>query len=114
MEKISFVDRLVAFIKGDDATVKAGKIQRKAKSQLKIAISNVENDIIKAEESIESLDEELKSAKMNYGSTEFSDDMSYVNRIMDIINDRTQAEENLDNLKKQLTLLKEIIKEVSE
>lgn len=113
MKKINFIESLVARLKGDDATVKASKIQRKAKSQIKIAISNVENEILKAEDSIESIEDSIKDAILNNGSVDFSDNMDYVNNILDKVNEKQDAIDNLESLKKELSYLKELYTEVS-
>lgn len=111
MGKISFIDRVIAVIKGDDATVKAAKIQKKAKSLLKIEISNLENDIIKQEDAIEDAKERYNKAVINFGNTDFSD--RYVERLTDYYNEWKEAEDRLEQQKEQLAFYKEVLADVS-
>lgn len=111
MEKISFIDRVIAAIKGDDATVKAAKIQKKAKSLLKIEISNLENNIIKQEEAIEDAKERYENAVINFGETDFSD--SYVERLTECYNEWKKAEDKLEQQNEQLAFYKEVLADVS-
>lgn len=110
---MTFIETLKAYIKGDDESIKSLKIQKKAKSLLKIEIANIDNAIIKQQDAIENAEEKLKEAKMNFGSTEFNDD-EYVNTIVKHRNNLTEAQEKLENFEEHKIYLEELLKEVSE
>lgn len=110
MEKISFIEKIVAYIKGDDATVKAAKIQTKAKSYIKMEIGNADVALLKAQDEIDSAQERLDNYICNNGSTDFKDD--YVDLIVKAQNDledKKAEKESIENTKKFLVnLLKDI------
>lgn len=111
MQKITFLDRVIAFVKGDDATAKAAKIQKKAKSLLKIEISQLENQILKQEDVISDCREAYEDSVMNGGSTDFKDD--YVEVLTEKYNAWKEAEDELTQMKEQLEFYKKVLADVS-
>lgn len=111
MQKITFLDRVIALVKGDDATAKAAKIQKKAKSLLKIEISQLENQILKQEDIISDCKEAYENSVMNDGSTDFNDD--YVEVLTVRYNAWKEAEDELSRMKEQLEFYKEVLADVS-
>lgn len=113
-KKTKFEEKIVKYYKDiDSAEEKAAKIQRKASCLLKIARSNTENEILKAEECLVSAKEEYEKSIINHGDAHIDDDR-YVNRLIENKNRITDCETNLEVQKKQLAFLKELLKEVSE
>lgn len=110
MQKITFLDRVIALVKGDDATTKAAKIQKKAKSLLKIEISQLENQILKQEDVISDCKEAYENSVMNGGSTDFGDD--YVEVLTEKYNAWKEAEDELAQMKEQLEFYKKVLADV--
>lgn len=111
MQKITFLDRVIALVKGDDATAKAAKIQKKAKSLLKIEISQLDNQILKQEDIISDCKEAYENSVMNGCRTDFNDD--YVEVLTKRYNAWKEAEDELAQMKEQLEFYKGVLADVS-
>lgn len=101
-------DIIMAHLKGDDDTIRAAKIEKKAKALFKIQISRVENEILRAQDKVEDAKEAFNSALANEGSTEFTED-SYVNKVVMARQAITDAEDYLKDQEETLKFLKETL-----
>lgn len=102
-KKLDFIERVVAFLNGDDEEVVAANIKRKALSYLKAATGNYDVMLIKADEKIESAQEKLEKALMNNGSTEFTE--NYISNLVNANNALIEAQEkkvSIEEIKKFL------------
>ena len=103
MENLSnFVRLAIAKISGHDAEATALKIERKAIAALASQIAVQEALVIDYEQAVEDAEEKLDEARINSGNL-IEDRDWYVQSIVD-------AHEFLEDSKKQLADLKEIIK----
>lgn len=102
----SFVKSFIAFVQGDDATVKAEKVFRQAHSALGSQILSLEGDTINKEDAVTEAKERLQSARINNGDV-ISDRNGYVQNLLDAKNRLTSAEEALENHKTKIQFLKE-------
>lgn len=105
---MKLIDIIMAHLKGDDDTIKAAKIEKKAKALFKIQISRVENEILRAQDKIEDAKEAFNSALANEGSTEFSEDV-YVNKVIIARQAITDAEDHLKDQEETLKFLKDTL-----
>lgn len=97
----NFIKQIVALIKGDDAEVKALKIQKQADSACKIELAILEGKTIDLEGKIETAKENLDLARVNYGEL-IEDRTQYVRNLFIAKNNLIKAEndlvQHLDNL----------------
>ena len=110
-KKLNFIERVVAFLKGDDKEVVAANIKRKALSYLKAATGNYDVMLIKADEEIESAQENLEKALMNNGSTEFTED--YISNLVEANNRLLVAQEKKKAVEETKEFLKEQLEKVN-
>ena len=102
----SFATQFVAAINGDDAEVKAMKAWRSAESALKVQIANLDGDVIRKEDKVDSAKEKLASARINCGNV-ITDRDSYVANLLSAKEALTQAEKELAAHVKTTDFLKE-------
>lgn len=102
----SFATQFVAAIKGDNAEVQAQKAWRSADSALKVQIANLDGDVIRKEDKVESAKEQLASARINGGNV-ITDREAYVANLISAKEKLTQAEKELAAHVKTTDFLKE-------
>ena len=112
MEKKSlFIEKILAFMNGENNETIAKKIQAKAVSYLNAAISQYDIMLLQAEEKIESARKDLDKSLINEGSVEFTD--CYVNNIIlhqEALQDAIKHKENIEKTKKFLKQQLDIVK----
>ena len=91
----SFVKQFVAAVKGDDVEVQAEKAWRSAESALKVQIAAKEGDTIKLEDNVSEAEERLAQARINNGSR-ITNREDYIDQLVKIKNELTDAEERLE------------------
>jgi len=102
MNKVeSFVNQVIAIIKGDNAEAIAAKIWRQADSAFKVQIASLGGDIVVKEDAVTNAEENLAKKLVNNGK-EITNRDTY---IADIIS----AKESLKQAEKQLAAHKETI-----
>lgn len=106
IQRLSFVSLLVALIQGDDAKVKAGKIQKRAKSALNAEVAMKQAELIELEEMVESAQEGFKAALANKGEL-IQNNKEYLRNL-------AVAKEKLDSTAKNVEKAKEILEFLKE
>lgn len=106
----SFKAEFVAGIKGDDATVKAEKAWRGAKSQLQVEVYRLEGETIAIEEKVESATESLRLARLN-NFEPITTGTPYIKNLIDARNNLLKAEKELKAHGEKLAFLKEQLAE---
>ena len=102
MNKVeSFVNQVIAIIKGDNAEAIAAKIWRQADSAFKVQIASLGGDIVVKEDAVTNAEENLAKKLVNNGKEITNRDIY----IADIIS----AKESLKQAEKQLAAHKETI-----
>lgn len=103
-----FNKMLIAYLKGDDATIKAVKIERQAESALKSHIAQLEGDLAAKEDAIKDAQEELENACINNGELIASENRHrYIQGIIDAKNRVIEREDELAEINAKLEVLRE-------
>jgi len=107
MNKVeSFVNQVIAIIKGDNAEAIAAKIWRQAESAFKVQIAALGGDLIRKEDSVSQAEEKLAKALVNSGN-EINDRDQYIANIISAKESLKQAEKQLTAHKETITFLEE-------
>lgn len=102
----SFVNEIIAIIKGDDAEVTAQKILRQADSAFKTQIASLTGDTIALEDKLEDAKETLRISRLNNGKA-ISDRNNYIENLIYAKRAVISAEEELEDHINKLEFLKE-------
>tara|TARA_R110000823_G_scaffold291969_1_gene410792 strand:- start:1227 stop:1574 length:348 start_codon:yes stop_codon:yes gene_type:complete len=100
-EVSNFVALVVALIQGDDAQVKAIKIQKKAKAALTSQIAVKEAHTLTLEDAVDAAEETMAKVRVNGGDAIISMD-TYISRLL-------EANRFLSSQKESLTAHEEVI-----
>lgn len=110
--KKTFVDLVIALIKGDDAEVKAIKIQKKAIATLKAQIAVKKAHTLNLEEKVEGAQEVLSMARINSGKV-ITDGEEYISNLLRANKGLKFAEEAMQNHLGIISFLECELKEIS-
>ena len=105
----TFADLVVARLTGDDARVKAIRIEKKAKSAFKSQLAALEASIVDAEMHVEEALEKFNNAVVPDG--DITDGKSYVLNIQRAQQNLDAKEETLQDLKASLEYFSNLYKE---
>jgi hypothetical protein len=105
----TFVDLVVARLTGDDAQVKAIRIEKKAKSAFKSQIAALEAKIVDAEMHVEEAIEAVNNAIVP--ASDITDGKRYIEAIVSAQSKLDASQEQLDNLKDSLDYFTNLYKE---
>ena len=108
----TFVQRVVNFLKSDDAESIAKGIQKKGNAVLKAQIAAKEAHTLNLEEALDSANESKEAAVINYGKSITYND-SYVEGILRTAQAVELAQENLTDHLESIETLKAALKEVN-
>lgn len=92
----NFVKLVVAVIQGDDAKVKALKIQKKAAAGLAAQIAVKKAKTLELEDTLEQAEESLATARIN-GGKEITDSSAYISTLLSTNRSVKEAKEALDH-----------------
>lgn len=104
--KNSFIELVLAYLKGDEAEAKAIRIQKRGAAILKCEISVLESNVLKQQDKVEQAKENLMKATINNGSAEFEED-KYMSGLVKAQNEFKTAQNELEALEKKLAFFKE-------
>ncbi len=109
MSKVSlFIDRFVAFVKGDDEGVLAAKVKGQAISAFESSIASYKGDTSDFKEAVTLAKEEVEKSLINYGvaiGKGAEGRAAYIKVYLDKINALTKAEEALEIHEKRIGIL---------
>lgn len=105
----TFADLVVARLSGDDAKVKAIRIEKKAKSAFKSQIAALEASIVDAEMHVEEALESFNNAVVPDG--DITEAKRYVQGIVSAQSNLDSAQSKLDDLKTSLVYFTELYAE---
>ena len=102
----SFVNQVIAIIKGDNAEAIAAKIWRQADSAFKVQIAALSGDIVAKEDAVTNAQEVLNKSLVNNGKEITNRDL-YIENIISAKKTLTQAEKQLAAHKETIAFLEE-------
>jgi hypothetical protein len=105
----TFADLVVARLTGDDAKVKAIRIEKKAKSAFQSQIAALNAKIVDAEMHVEEALDKLNNTIVP--DADITDGKAYVERIVDAQDNLDEKNEELDQLKRSLEYFESLFKE---
>ena len=112
MAKKTFVQRVVDFLKSDDAESLAKGIQKKANAVLKAQIAAKEAHTLNLEEILDTANEKAAAAVINNGVS-ITDNDYYISNILRTEANVKEAEENLAHHLESIEVLKAALIEVN-
>lgn len=104
--KRNFIQVIIAKIKGDDATVRATKIQRKAIAAFKAEISVQESQLLSLEDAVENAEADVEDALIN-GAELITSQESYLRNYVQAQAKLEDSIDKLENLKLHIEMLRE-------
>lgn len=108
----NFVEKLIERLKGDDAQSVAEKLQKKGAAALKSQIAVKQAEILNKEEAVESAKEAALNALFNNNNPIQNND-SYCEAILITDQKVEKAEQDLNNLKKDIEVLEAALVKVN-
>jgi len=102
-----FVKQVLAKLKGDDNEALANKIARKSISAIDGQVAALKSKIVDDENQVEEAEERLATAV--YPTSVFSDNKSYVQRIVSAQESVDAAQANLDATKASITFFEALL-----
>lgn len=108
---MSFVEKVISFIKGVDAQITATKIQKRATRAMETELSSVQEEILSTEDALEEAKEQYEHALCNNGESEFNRD-TYVSSVFDIQNKMSEYENKITELRSKKDIITRILEDL--
>lgn len=102
----SFINQVVAIIKGDDANATAMKIWRQADSAFKVQIASLNGDLVSLEDAVANAQEHLTKRLVNYGK-EITNRDQYIDNLREAKESLKKTERELAAHKATIAFLEE-------